>query len=118
MSKFMKSNISVLLFLITLCFVINLHAEETSRERLVRNAILDNGFKYSRDLYLEKDSHLSAEGKVFFESKHLSLNGEIACATCHISKMGSTDGIPNAAGVRGRGEGAQALGLWGEDSSS
>jgi len=109
MSKFTNSNISVFLFLITLFLVINLQAEETSLEHLVRDAILENGFKYSRDLYLQKDSHLSGEGKVFFESKHLSLNGKIACATCHISKMGSTDGIPNAAGIRGHGEGLARL---------
>ena len=48
-------------------------------------------------------------GKVIFKSKKLSLNGNIACQTCHLSKFGSSDGIPVAAAVGGTGEGPQRL---------
>jgi len=85
------------------------HAEQGGRESLLRDAILQAGFKPSQALYLDKDSHLSPLGKVFFESKNLSLNGQIACSTCHRDETGSSDGLPNAAGVRGYGEGLERL---------
>ena len=109
MLKPINLNISALIVACALGLVNDLSADETARERLIKDAILDNGFKYSSDLYLDKDSALVPEGQVFFESKHLSLNGEIACATCHMSEAGSSDGIPNAAGVRGYGEGLERL---------
>ena len=93
------------IFGVSLC----IHAESSSRESLIRNAIIQSGFKPSEELYIAKDYELSSIGKVFFESKHLSLNGEIACSTCHRSAAGSSDGIPNAAGVRGYGEGQERL---------
>ena len=48
-------------------------------------------------------------GKVIFKSKKLSLNGNIACQTCHLSKFGSADGIPVAAAIGGTGEGPEQL---------
>ena len=105
----MKLNISVLLLLINFIPSLGLQASESARVELVRDIIIENGFKPHRTLYIEKDSQLSPEGKVFFESNHLSLNGDIACATCHISNLGSSDGIPNAAGVRGHGESFERL---------
>ena len=59
-------------------------------------------------MFDDKDIELAGVGKRFFESKHLSLNGQIACSTCHISSEGSSD-IPNAAGVRGYGESVARL---------
>jgi cytochrome c peroxidase len=109
MSRFMRLNTKTLLLLYILSLVGIVNAEETSRERLIKTLILENGFTYSKELYLEVDAHLSAEGKGFFESKHLSLNGEIACVTCHNAKSGSSDGIPNAAGIGGYGKGIDRL---------
>ena len=109
MSRFMNSNINRLAILLTFLVSIDTRSDETSREALIREAIKSNGFAYSRDLYVELDHDLAPQGKVFFESTHVSLNGEIACATCHSHEMASTDGIPNAAGIRGTGEGVERL---------
>ena len=109
MWKSMKLNISALLLLVTCSLCTELHASEVARVQLIRDVIIENGFKPHVSLYIEKDSQLSPEGKVFFESNHLSLNGEIACATCHVSEIGSSDGIPNSVGVRGHGESVERL---------
>ena len=39
----------------------------------------------------------------------LSFNGDTSCSSCHIDKFSSTDGIPNAVGVGGHGEGITRL---------
>jgi len=52
---------------------------------------------------------LVAAGKLLFQTKKLSLEHEIACATCHIDRFGSADGLPNAIGTEGRGEGVARL---------
>ena len=54
---------------------------------------------------MDTDQHLGAVGRAFFESKNLSLNGRIACRTCHLDAFGSGDGLPNAVGIFGAGEG-------------
>ena len=48
-------------------------------------------------------------GKNFFNSENISLNGDTSCQTCHLDKFGSADGIPNAVGVGGVGEGADRV---------
>jgi len=53
-------------------------------------------------LFNNRDAALAASGKLFFESKHLSLNGKIACRTCHLGGFGSADGLPNAVGIFGK----------------
>lgn len=91
-----------------LFFLASFHAD-ASREDILKDIILDNGFTPSNELYKNNDVELYDEGKVFFESANLSLNGQIACVTCHIPQNGSSDGIPNAAGIRGNGEGIDRL---------
>ena len=112
-------------FLLLLIFVSTNLLAESGQEKILRNAIIKNGFKSPDELYINKDEQFVEVGKVFFKSKHLSLNGRISCATCHIASQGSSDGIPNAAGIRGLGEGKErllsgaavvprnTLGLWG-----
>lgn len=84
-------------------------AEELAISKIIRNYILDGGYVNPITLYENSDENLSLEGELLFESENLSLNGGIACSTCHFDGAGSGDGIPNAAGVRGEGEGAQRL---------
>jgi cytochrome c peroxidase len=106
----MKLNINYpLFFLIILGISLNSYSLETARASLVKEAVIENGFKFASDLYINDSGHLASEGKTFFESPHLSLNGEISCSTCHRKDSGSSDGIPNAAGVRGYGEGVERL---------
>lgn len=75
-----------------LFFLASFHAD-ASREDILKDIILDNGFTPSNELYKNNDVGLYDEGKVFFESANLSLNGQIACVTCHIPQNGSSDGI-------------------------
>ena len=102
----MNSNISLFVFFF---FFAAASVAENSEERILKKAILANGFKSPEDMYVAKDRNLATVGKLFFQSKNLSLNGRISCATCHISDKGSSDGIPNAAGVQGYGEGEERL---------
>jgi cytochrome c peroxidase len=83
--------------------------EEKSFPQILRKQILDNGFVPAKELYFNGDEGLIPVGKVIFNSKKLSLNGNISCQTCHLSQFGSADGIPNAAAIFGTGEGPQRL---------
>ena len=128
----MKSNIrqKIASFLLPFLVCLTVESYGADRGQIIRKAILDNGFVPSAEMFDDKDFELADVGKSLFESKHLSLNGQIACSTCHISSEGSSDGIPNAAGVRGFGEsvarlrsGAKivprnTLALWGVGSKS
>lgn len=106
--KLMKFAISLLLIIFALC-VSALGADETAFPQILRKLIMDNGFTPANDLYLNPDEGLAPIGKVIFESKKLSLNGNISCQTCHLAKFGSADGIPNAAAIAGEGEGPERL---------
>lgn len=98
-------------------------------EDFVRHAAIENGLIPLEELNSVFDSSLADIGKFIFESKTLSLNGDISCQTCHLDKFGSADGIPNAIGLGGHGDGSErALGggnviprntlpLWGRGSS-
>jgi cytochrome c peroxidase len=83
--------------------------QETAFIRILRAEVLANGFAHARDLYVNPDEPLGSVGKIIFESKKLSLNGNIACQTCHLTNFGSADGIPNAAAIGGTGEGPKRL---------
>lgn len=85
------------------------YASETAMHRILRSQVLANGFSRSEDLYVAKDKQLAMVGKVVFESKRLSLNGDISCQTCHLDRFGSADGIPVAAAIHGKGEGPDRL---------
>lgn len=74
-------------------------------EEILRTAAIENGLRPTAQLFDDRDSHLTEVGKVFFESKNVSLNGQMACRTCHLDKFGSADGLPNAVGIFGEGEG-------------
>jgi len=105
-------------------------SSNNSLENILRNLVLENGYQPPEKLFVDKDQEFVSVGKIFFKSKHLSLNGKISCATCHIADRGSSDGIANAAGVRGLGEGKDrlmsgakivprnTLGLWGVGSKN
>ncbi len=106
--KPMKFAISVLLSLFVLS-ISAVGATETAFPRMLRKLVLENGFTPANELYLNPDEGLVPIGKVIFESKKLSLNGNISCQTCHLAKFGSADGIPNAAAIAGKGEGPARL---------
>lgn len=84
-------------------------AEEPAFIDVLRTEIRANGFRPAGALYENNDEQLVPIGKIIFESKGLSLNGEISCQTCHLTKFGSADGVPVAAAIGGKGEGPKRL---------
>jgi cytochrome c peroxidase len=123
----MKYAISILAVLIL--SVIAYAADEKVFPQILREQILANGFRPASELYRNPDEGLITVGEIIFESKKLSLNGDISCRTCHVPKFGSADGIPNAAAIFGKGEGParllsgakqlprNALALWGRGAN-
>jgi cytochrome c peroxidase len=80
-------------------------------EDIIREAARKNGFVPAVQTHVTVNPALLAPGEVLFKSKALSLNGDIACQTCHLDEFGSADGIPNAVAVGGKGKGrARVLG--------
>ncbi|MEX0709355.1 MAG: His-Xaa-Ser system-associated MauG-like protein [Woeseia sp.] len=67
----------------------------------IREAAVENGFLPAVDTHRQTNLQLAGLGQRFFESKFLSLNGNIACVDCHLDKLSSADGIANAIGVGG-----------------
>lgn len=82
------------------------HAE--LREKVLLNA--GKHFIYSKQTTIvEVDENIATLGLKLFEDTNLSFNGNISCSTCHLDRFGSADGLPNAIGVGGTGEGASRL---------
>lgn len=105
---FTKSVISLLLAGFA-GFGISAANAQTLRENVLRQAALDAGFVRAAQTHIHVSSDLVAAGKLVFQTKKLSLENEIACASCHLDRFGSADGLPNAVGTRGRGEGVERL---------
>ena len=82
---------------------------DTLRENALRQAALDAGLVPPEDTHVAVPPALVAAGKLLFQTKKLSLEHEIACASCHLDRFGSADGLPNAIGTEGRGEGVARL---------
>ena len=101
----MKFGIRPLLVAIALTIGTAANAADKPFAEILRNAALANGLLPAKQLFVDTDQHLAAVGRAFFESKNLSLNGRIACRTCHLDAFGSGDGLPNAVGIFGAGEG-------------
>jgi len=77
--------------------------------RLIREAARQNGFLPAVSTNVYVDDALLEPGRILFESKSLSLNGDIACRSCHLEEFGSADGLPNAVAVGGQGKGAERI---------
>ena len=101
----MKLNIKLATFVALMLLTAQIARAENAEERIIKQQIKSAGFVPSGDLYRNPDEKLADVGKVIFESKRLSLNGNISCQTCHLDRFGSTDGIPIAAAVGGEGDG-------------
>ena len=80
-------------------------AQDRALTSILREAALQHGLLPTKQLFDATDAHLAAVGQTFFQSQNVSLNGKIACGTCHLDAFSSTDGLPNAIGVFGDGEG-------------
>ena len=103
----MKFGISCLLLAIGLAIGGRADAQGDSFTEILRNAALTNGLRPAKQLYEDTDAILASVGGTFFGSKNLSLNGHMSCQTCHLNEFGSADGLPNAVGIFGIGEGPE-----------
>ncbi len=79
------------------------------RLAVLRRAIIDNGFVRAAELEVPTDKGKHEVGKLIFSSSLMSINGSISCKDCHLEQFGSSDGLPNAVGVGGKGAGAERL---------
>ncbi|PIL19777.1 hypothetical protein P775_12885 [Puniceibacterium antarcticum] len=79
------------------------------RDTVLRDAILASGFLPAEETHIEQPQDLVEVGKLLFESRLLSFNNDTACASCHIDRFGSADGIVNAIGTEGEGVGSERV---------
>lgn len=77
------------------------------RKSVLRDAAREQGFVPSSETHVVVSNKLVDVGKILFESKDLSLDRSISCASCHVDEFGSADGLPNAVGVGGEGIGTK-----------
>lgn len=82
-------------------------ASDDALTSILRDAALRHGLRPAKQLFDDTDSHLATVGGTFFRSQNVSLNGRIACGTCHLDGFSSADGLPNAIGIHGEGEGPE-----------
>lgn len=82
-------------------------ADDGALTSILRDAALRHGLRPAHQLFDDTDTHLASVGGAFFHSENLSLNGGIACGTCHLDAFSSADGLPNAVGIHGEGEGPE-----------
>ena len=104
----MNLDIKTFFFSILIIFSIEAYGND-SFEHILRESIIKNGFLSPEEIYFNPNEELADLGEVLFKSKNISLNGKVSCSTCHLDSEGSSDGIPNAAGIRGEGEGRERL---------
>ena len=79
------------------------------REQALREAALRAGLEPPDDIQVEVDTAMAGIGETLFASALLSLNGDTSCRTCHLDEFASADGLPNAVGTGGHGEGRERL---------
>lgn len=85
------------------------HAQSPMREQALRKAAIEAGVIPLGDIQIETNPNMTAVGEKLFESTLLSFNGETSCQTCHLDKFSSADGLPNAVGTGGHGEGGARM---------
>lgn len=86
-------------------------AQADTFDTILREVAVKSGFTAPERTHSAVDKSLVPLGRRFFESKHLSLNGDVSCRDCHLDEFGSGDGIPLAVGIGGSGAGsARAMG--------
>ena len=103
----MKSATKRLFTAIALLFAICSTAQVVNLDTFLRDAALNHGLRPASQLFDPTDAHLAPVGETFFKSTNVSLNGAMACETCHLNRFGSADGLPNAVGIFGVGEGPE-----------
>ena len=99
----MNSN-SKFLFLLLVSLYLSPSSAGDFKDPLVKQLAFSNGYAQPDTTHAKVEEDLVKIGEKFFESENLSLNGRISCSTCHIDRLGTSDGLPNSAGIGGTGE--------------
>ena len=73
--------------------------------KALKEAALSNGFQKPEEINSLFDKEKSELGNKLFHDELLSLNSTTSCSSCHLTKFSSADGLPNAIGTGGEGEG-------------
>lgn len=105
----MKSATRILLGLWFLGGSICTAVSDDLRSRVLRDAAIENGLVQASETHIASPDPLVQVGKKLFESRLLSLSEDTACASCHLDKFGSADGLPLAIGTEGEGTGAERV---------
>ncbi len=105
----MKSATRILLGLWFLGGSICSAEEDDLRSRVLREAAIENGLVPASETHVASPEPLVEVGKKLFESRLLSLSEDTACASCHLDKFGSADGLPIAIGTEGEGIGVERV---------
>lgn len=79
------------------------------RETVLRDAARGSGLRPVDEVNRPFDPAKAAVGEALFGSELLSLNSNMSCRTCHLPEFSSADGLPNAVGIGGEGDGVDRL---------
>ncbi|PTW60585.1 cytochrome c peroxidase [Breoghania corrubedonensis] len=80
-------------------------AGQELREVVLRKSALKSGLIPAVETRVAVDAQMVTAGRLLFQSRSLSLDKQIACASCHVDRFGSADGLPNAFGTEASGQG-------------
>src|SRR4051794_18548611 len=105
----MKSGINLLIYAGLLAMLPLAAAADSMRDNVLREALLRSGVVPYQETHVETNPALVAAGKLLFQSRDMSLDRQTACASCHVDRFGSADGLANAVGTGGQGEGLERL---------
>lgn len=105
----MKSDTRTLLAMFTAAVIGSSVQADGLRESVVREAAIRSGLVRPSETVIPTDEALVAVGKKLFESKKLSFAEDTACASCHLDRFGSADGIPVAIGTDASGIGVDRI---------
>jgi len=78
-------------------------------ENVLKQKVTQYGFTNLEALNPVVDDKLAEIGGTLFADERLSFNSKISCKSCHLDEHSSTDGLPNAIGVGGKGKGQKRL---------
>ena len=79
------------------------------REQVLKQSAIKAGLLQTKNMVGPIDQKKSRVGGLLFQLKSLSFNANISCQDCHLDSFSSADGLPNAVGVGGHGQGFQRL---------
>ena len=120
-------NFGIRLFIVSMLIAYSSAAAEM-REQVLKQSALKAGLVQPGNMIGPIDQEKSYIGGLLFKFRSLSFNANISCQDCHLDNFSSADGLPNAVGVGGHGQGAQrfeskgvivprnTLPLWGRGS--